>query len=117
MAIWAIIWLLWAGSALTSPDVTISTPTRIAFAPITITFRIDLAPHPDNRLLCLEYDGGEYSRSCWDLDSESPKTRWVRRTIGQAGEYVVVATVYRVQPNGRQSEITARTTLSLLDPG
>lgn len=107
--------LLGAGSARQAP-ITLSVSPSVAFAPTTFQFQLHITPHEDNRTVCLEYDGGEYSRSCWDINVDSPSRTQIRRLIGRGGEYVATATLYRVRDNGRQSQTIARTTFRALDP-
>lgn len=106
----AVFMLLGARSA----DVTLTVSPAVAFAPATLRLTLLITPHPDNRAVCLEYDGGEYSRSCWDLTAESPRQTVVRRYVGTAGEYEAVATVYRTDEHGRQSSTAAHVRFQLL---
>lgn len=69
----------------------------VGLEPATVRLRITLDPHPDNRVLCLVYDGtGDAGSSCWEVDGTSPRTSWRELRGLSAGEYQVSARVARV---------------------
>lgn len=82
--------LLWAA------PITLTSPDHFAFAPATVRVTIRVEPNETNRLVCLEYDGGQWARSCWDhVGADAPLS--YRRELRNlpAGEYVAAATVVR----------------------
>ena len=79
----------------TAPTITVRVNPNISTAPASVKVTIQVEPADTNRRLCLEYDGGDFSKSCWDIDGSSPRTfhRLLRNL--SAGEYQIRATVVR----------------------
>lgn len=86
-----------SGSILASTRVSISADKAFQYAPGSVKLKVQIEPHKDNRLACLEWDSDEGSagRSCWEVDgAESPRTSWRKLEHLPPGHYVVAAVVY-----------------------
>lgn len=96
------------------PAITLSSEFKFGYAPATVKVRIQVEPNPDNRLVCLEYDGGSYSQSCWEVNATTPRTTWRTLVRIPAGDYIAVAQV--VLANGR-SRVSNRLEFTVLASG
>ena len=97
------------GAARAVPDITVTSPFKFGFAPATVSLRVRVEPHPDNRVLCIEYDGGMYSRSCQDhVGLDAPITLWKTYTNVSAGDYTLVAAIIRKDKSQRHAVIHFR---------
>ena len=80
----------------TAPIAISTTGYYAGYEPATVRVRVTLDPHPDNRILCVAYDGtGDAGSSCWDVDGSAPRTTWKEFRSLAAGEYTVMAQVTR----------------------
>lgn len=91
-----IIGLLLVLSTPAPAPVSVSTTFNFGFAPATVRVRIHVEPNPDNRLLCLEYDGGKYRRSCQDhIGVDAPQSIFETLKNLPAGAYTFAAQIIR----------------------
>ena len=90
-----------------SPLITVTANPQVAYAPATIKVQIQVAPDDTNRTVCLEYDGGDYSKSCWDVDGSSPRTYFKTLRNLTAGDYVIRATVTRADQSNSIAVVQA----------
>lgn len=90
-----------------SSAVSVSSDFKHGFAPATVRVRVHVEPNPDNRVLCLEYDGGIYRRSCQDhIGAEAPVTVWETMKHLPAGSYVFAAQIVRKDGSYQVATIT-----------
>lgn len=88
--------VLFAGVAASGPT-PISLSSRFSFGtePATFSVLVRMPHHPDNRVLCVGYDGPQFSESCGFVDGDSPAIREVRFRDVPAGVYVAFARLTR----------------------
>lgn len=100
---------LLASTLAATPVISVHSDYHFGFAPATIPLRIHVEPHADNRVLCIEYDGGMYSRSCQDhVGLDAPITLWKTYTNVSAGDYTLVAAIIRKDKSQRHAVIHFR---------
>jgi hypothetical protein len=98
--------LLTVGTSAAPAPISLSSDFKFGFAPATFKVRIQVEPNPDNRIVCFEYDGGSYSRSCWEAEGEKfPRTKWIELKRLPAGAYVAAALVMRADGSSRVARI------------
>lgn len=79
------------------PPLKLTARYRMGFAPADFPIKIRIEPHADNRKACWEYDGPEWSRSCWDVRPKDKPTKelWLKQL--PAGEYTLTVTLWRLE--------------------
>ena len=93
----------------TIPDVSLSVSPSFAQSPATFRFLVLVPRHPDNRRICVSFDGPEMRLHCEDLDGDKARrsltTYWSLRT---AGEYEAVAVLTRIEQGREKAYMETR---------
>ena len=98
--------LLLVAATAPNPPVTVTTRTYISNEPASFPVHVRVEPHPENRAVCFTYESdGQSSRSCWQIDGDSPPTttRWLKDV--PAGEYAAWADLFRMNRSIRSAVI------------
>lgn len=96
---------LWA-SALN--PITLSVYPAVGMPPMTVRARTIVERHPDNRILCLAYEGPEDKKSCFALEGEKDSRVFTKFWfLRVSGEYHALADLTRIE-GGRERHYLAR---------
>ena len=97
-------------AALDPSPITLHLSPLVGYRPLTVTARITVEPHYLNRAVCVQWVGEPLEgQGCWQVEGQyAPRTHYYEIKDLPAGNYKVVALVYRVRESKHSVVIPLR---------